>query len=152
MKILVLALAIFATVLLTAPPTFARVDEPMFGIDWTPDVCYGGPGAQICADVFGLAMIAQNNAIDDAWDACNGGNGDSCFVAVYSGYMGNSENFVCSAYGDEVNSWCVEVYEQTIRDTLLPYQDCSGNCLNELAKPFRRGKGIPTGSVAGFRY
>ena len=128
LKLFALCLAIVAVVMMTAPPVFARVDAPLFGVTWTPDTCANPYGITFCVNLFLYVQDINNQAIDAAWAVCNTG---SCFEEHYANSMADPQQRACTftftGGSEELDSWCVDLFSETIIAT-IGHDGCPGAC------------------------
>lgn len=151
MKILALCLMLFAVVITTAPPALAYIPEPMFGVSWRPDICVdGSPGVYMCLQLFLYVQDQNNRAIDaSAIDvfglfSCLD---MQCKIESYEGYWAGISNQTCTynfmGGSDEMESWCGELINITIQQTLDAWGagNCTGLCVS-VKKPSVDGESV----------
>lgn len=124
MKLFALCLMIFALACAGAPPAFARSEEPMFGVAWTPTACENPYGIMYCVNLYIFVNNLSNEVIDAAWGnvwydplALSGCLTHECFVQYYNQRMEYWRHETCR-YGENINDneldhWCFDLFDRT---------------------------------------
>ncbi len=117
-QFLCLALMVIALVLMTAPPTFARINDPIFGMSWRPDECFT-PYEWICGNAYEGVAWASNYAID--WATNFSGCGDS--VCLFESYVATMQAHFTEMWmysilqnSSEGVEWIMQLKEQFIAE------------------------------------
>ncbi len=120
---LALALMAVAIAMLCAPPAFARVDDPIFGMSWRPDMCVS-PGEGACLDGYDLVSQTSNQAINWANNDSNCTDGQ-CLFDYYAQLMVSTIPVIL-AWGvvgstSEGQAWLTQLVEQFISEQAVTW-------------------------------
>ena len=156
-RVIGLLLAVMATVLLMAPPKVeAYVNEPMFGMSWTPDLCNNPYGVYFCLNLYLYISDLNNAAIDRVWHGWDGIGlfgciypyGTGCFSEEYRAAMEPLMSTTCDFFfqggSSETTSWCYGLYQMIMSEALNQFGNGSGGgcgaCITKLPRNFSESR------------
>ena len=140
MRYLFVILVTLAVCMMLTPPALARIESPLFGVNWTPDICdEGAGGREYCLGTYMHVQLLNNESIDYAWlpgtvtDVCNNNTDIHCVYGVYQAHMDGHRNQGCyyTFIGDnwmEMEAWCNELFNIAEQETLQAFGLSGGGC------------------------